>query len=138
MTDVHSKEVRSYNMSRIKSKDTKPELIVRKFLFSKGYRYRLHYKKLPGKPDLVLPKYKTVIFINGCFWHAHGECKYAVTPKSNQEYWLPKIEKNKGKDIVAYQQLAKMNWKVIVIWECMLKKNEQSGTLESLAENLLI
>jgi DNA mismatch endonuclease (patch repair protein) len=136
MADVHSKEVRSYNMSRIRSKDTKPELIVRKFLFPKGYRYRLHDRKLPGKPDLVLSKYKTVIFIHGCFWHAHEGCKYAVTPKSNQQYWLPKIEKNKLKDIAAYQQLVKMNWKVIVIWECALKKTEQSETLESLREAL--
>ncbi len=137
MADVHSKKVRSYNMSRIRSKDTKPELIVRKFLFSKGFRYRLYDKKLPGTPDLVLPKYKTVIFIHGCFWHAHKGCKYAVTPKSNQEYWLPKIERNTSKDIKAYKQLVEMSWKVIVIWECMLKKTEQSATLERLAENLI-
>jgi len=138
MADVHSKSTRSYNMSRIRSKDTKPELIVRKFLFSRGYRYRLHYKKLPGKPDLVLAKYNTIIFIHGCFWHAHEGCRYAVSPKSNQEYWLPKIKKNKLNDLATFEQLVKMNWKVIVIWECTLKKAEQIATLERLAESLII
>ena len=137
MADVHSKKVRSYNMSRIKSKDTKPELIVRKFLFSKGFRFRLHDKKLPGKPDIVLRRYKTAIFIHGCFWHAHEECKYAVMPKSNREYWLPKITNNKVKDIAAHQQLVKMNWKVIVVWECMLKKAVQSEILDRLVKDLI-
>ena len=98
MTDVHEPEVRSYNMSRIRSKDTKPELIVRKFLFSKGYRYRLNVKSLPGKPDIVLPKYKTVIFVHGCFWHGHEGCKYFVVPKTRTKWWLEKINRNKQKE----------------------------------------
>ena len=92
--DVHSKEIRSYNMSRIKSKNTKPEEIVRKFLFSKGFRYRKNDKSLFGHPDIVLPKYKTVIFVNGCFWHGHEDCKYFVWPKSNEEFWKKKIGSN--------------------------------------------
>ena len=95
MTDVHDKATRSFNMSRIRSKDTKPEMIVRKLLFRKGYRYRLHDKKLPGKPDLVLLKYKTVIFVHGCFWHGHEGCKYFVVPKTRTEWWLNKINRNK-------------------------------------------
>jgi len=92
MTDVHDKQTRSYNMSQIKGKNTKPEMLVRRFLFSKGFRYRLHVKDLPGKPDLVLPKYKTVIFINGCFWHGHEGCRYFVIPKTRTEWWLHKIK----------------------------------------------
>src|SRR5678816_647392 len=94
MADVHSKEIRSFNMSRIKGKDTKPEILVRKFLFSKGFRYKLHVKSLPGKPDIVLPKYKTVIFVHGCFWHGHEGCKYYVVPKTKTEWWLDKINGN--------------------------------------------
>ncbi len=93
MTDTHSPEIRSYNMSRIRSKDTKPELIVRKYLHKNGFRFRLHVKTLPGKPDIVLPKYKTVIFVHGCFWHGHKGCKYFVIPKRNIEYWKNKIQK---------------------------------------------
>jgi len=96
MADVHSKETRSYNMSRIKGKNTKPEMLVRKFLHAHGYRYRLHDKKLPGKPDIVLPKYKTVIFVHGCFWHGHNNCKYFVVPKTRTEWWLNKINGNIG------------------------------------------
>src|SRR6218665_2734895 len=98
MADVHSKEIRSYNMSRIKGKDTKPEILVRKFLFAKGLRYRLHDKQLPGKPDLVFPKYKKIVFIHGCFWHGHEGCKYFVVPKTRTDWWLSKINKNKEKD----------------------------------------
>ncbi len=92
MADVHSKETRSYNMSQIKSRNTKPEMLVKKFLHAHGFRYRLHVKDLPGKPDLVLPKYKTVIFIHGCFWHGHENCKYFVVPKTRTEWWLTKID----------------------------------------------
>lgn len=95
MTDVHDRETRSYNMSRIRSKDTKPEMIVRQFLYRAGYRYRLHDKKLPGKPDLVLRKYKTVILVHGCFWHGHEGCKYFVVPKTRKDWWLNKINSNK-------------------------------------------
>ena len=94
MADVHTKEIRSYNMSRIKGKNTKPEMLVRRFLHAHGYRYRLHDKKLPGKPDTVLPKYKTAIFVHGCFWHGHEDCKYFVVPKTSAEGWLNKINGN--------------------------------------------
>lgn len=136
MTDVHSKEIRSYNMSRIKGKDTKPEMLVRKFLFSKGFRYRLHDKKFPGKPDIVLPKYKTVIFIHGCFWHGHEGCKYYVVPKTRTDWWLEKIGKNILNDSKAIQYLTEIGWKVIVIWECELKKNQSDPTLQKLISEL--
>ena len=121
MTDVHDIETRSFNMSMIKGKDTKPEIIVRKFLFKNGYRYRLNYSKLPGKPDITLPKYNTVIFVNGCFWHGHERCKYFVVPKTRTEWWLNKIKKTKERDRKNYSALKENNWKVIVIWECELK-----------------
>jgi DNA mismatch endonuclease (patch repair protein) len=123
MADVHSKTIRSYNMSRIRSKNTKPEILVRKFLFSKGFRYKLHDKNLPGKPDIILPKYKTAIFVNGCFWHGHVGCKYYVVPKSRTEWWLNKINSNISRDTQKHAKLKKEGWKVIVIWECKLKKN---------------
>lgn len=136
MTDVHNKATRSYNMSRIKGKDTKPEMLVRKFLFSKGFRYRLHDKKLPGKPDIVLPKYKTAIFIHGCFWHGHEGCKYYVVPKTRTEWWLEKIGKNIVNDERAVKALLELGWKVIVVWECELKKNLSEQTLYKLIFNL--
>lgn len=132
MADVHSKEVRSHNMSRIRSKNTKPELLVRKFLFANGFRYRLHNKLLPGKPDIVLNKYHTVIFIHGCFWHKHENCKYAYVPASNTNYWLPKLDKNVEKDTYAIKELKKMNWKVLVVWECDLKPNKQAKNLKKI------
>lgn len=132
MTDVHDKKTRSYNMSQIKGKDTKPEILVRKFLFSKGYRYRLYYKKLPGKPDIVLPKYKTIIFIHGCFWHGHENCKYFVIPKTRTDWWLKKIERNKHLDCDNFQVLHELGWKVLTIFECELKKNNRDNTLNEL------
>ena len=101
--DVHTKEQRSYNMSRIKGKDTKPEMLVRRFLHANGFRYKLHDKKLPGKPDIVLPKYRTVIFVHGCFWHGHKNCKYFVVPKTRTEWWLNKINGNIANDIKAFK-----------------------------------
>lgn len=136
MADVHEPKVRSYNMSRIKGKNTKPEIIVRKFLFSKGFRYRLHVKNLPGKPDIVLPKYKIVIFIHGCFWHSHENCKYAAVPKSNIDFWNKKLSGNKEKDKVNEALLKKACWKVIKIWECELKTNVQTNTLDSLCKKI--
>lgn len=136
MTDVHSKETRSYNMSKIRSKDTKPELLVRKFLHSQGFRYRIHVKDLPGKPDIVLPKYKTVIFIQGCFWHGHGGCKYYVIPKTRTEWWFDKINKNKTKDQTSSQILKDNGWNIIEIWECELKKSVQSETLNQLSKRI--
>lgn len=136
MTDVHSKAVRSYNMSRIRSRDTKPELLVRKFLFSKGFRYRLHPKNLPGKPDIVLSKYKTVIFVNGCFWHGHENCKDFVIPKTKTDWWLNKIMGNKRKDLENSQKLIEAGWKTITIFECELKSVKLSESLNKLLDEL--
>ena len=130
--DVHDKKTRSYNMSRIKGKNTKPEMLVRKFLFANGYRYRLNVKTLPGKPDIVLPKYKTVIFINGCFWHGHEGCRYFVIPKTRTEWWINKISDTQKRDRDAENQLKMLGWKVIVIWECELKKDALNKTLDVL------
>lgn len=132
MADVHSKETRSYNMSRIKSGNTKPEMIVRRFLFKHGLRYRLHQKDLPGKPDIVLKKYKTVIFVHGCFWHSHKGCKYAVIPKTRTDWWSAKINKNVTNDESVLKRLSDIGWKVIVIWECMLKGSESDKILYTL------
>ena len=136
MADVHSKETRSYNMSRIRSKDTKPELLVRKFLHKNGFRYRLHVKELPGKPDIVLPKYKTVIFIHGCFWHGHQGCKYHVVPKSNEFYWTSKLNKNRTRDSELELRLAQLGWNVVTIWECKLKSQVVAETLSQLNQQL--
>jgi len=136
MADVHDKKTRSYNMSQIRSKNTKPEILVRKFLFSKGFRYRIHDKKLSGKPDIVLPKYKTVIFIHGCFWHGHDDCKYFVVPKTRKKWWLNKITRNKQLDIINSEKLLSDNWKVLIIFECQLKKDKQVFTLNELINNL--
>lgn len=124
MADVHSKETRSYNMSRIKSKNTKPEMLVRRFLHKNGFRYRLHVKDLPGKPDIVLPKYKSVIFIHGCFWHGHEGCKYYVVPKTRTEWWVEKIDKNKSNDIKAQGTLISTGWNIVNIWECAIKSKQ--------------
>ena len=115
-------------MSRIKSKDTKPEEIVRKFLFSKGLRYRKNDKRYPGHPDIVLPKYKTVIFVNGCFWHMHNNCSKFGMPKSRPEYWVPKLTRNKQRDEENYRKLTELGWRVLVIWECEIN----SSNLEKL------
>jgi DNA mismatch endonuclease (patch repair protein) len=121
MTDVHDPQTRSYNMSRIKGKDTKPEMVVRRFLFANGFRYRLHDKRLPGKPDLVLAKYKTAIFVNGCFWHGHEGCKYFVMPKTRVEWWKDKIDRNKNNDKKKVAMLIELGFEVITIWECQIK-----------------
>lgn len=132
MADVHDKATRSYNMSRIRSSNTKPELLVRKFLFAHGFRYRLHVKDLPGKPDIVLPKYKTVIFVNGCFWHGHKGCRYFVLPKTRTEWWLQKIKGTMLRDKMAEIKLNVMGWSVITLWECQLKKANITTTLADL------
>lgn len=136
MADVHNKETRSYNMSQIKGKDTKPEMLVRRFLHAKGFRYKLHDKTLPGKPDLVLPRYKTVIFIHGCFWHGHQHCRYYVIPKTRTEWWVNKINGNIANDRKAEALLAQAGWKVIIIWECELKKAVLENTLTRLQHQL--
>ena len=135
MADNHSKEVRSRNMSRIRSTDNKPEEIVRKFLFSQGFRYRKNDKKLPGKPDIVLPKYRTVIFVNGCFWHKH-DCPRFVWPSSNQDYWRPKILGNVERDKKNAEQLRSQGWNVIVVWECELKKAVRDERLYALCSEI--
>lgn len=134
--DVHSKETRSYNMSRIKGKDTKPEILVRKYLFSQGFRYRLYRKDLPGKPDIVLPKYHTVIFIHGCFWHGHEGCRYFVIPKTRTEWWVEKINANKENDRKNCGLLQEMKWDVITVWECDLRKEKREKTLLRISEEL--
>ena len=132
MADVHTPEQRSYNMSRIRNKNTKPEELVRKYLFSQGFRYRKNDSRLPGKPDIVLPKYKTVIFVNGCFWHGHEGCKYFRMPKTNTEFWERKISRNRERDREEQKQLARMGWHCITVWECELKGERREKTLESL------
>lgn len=135
MADNHSKEVRSINMSHIRSTNSKPEEIVRKYLFAEGFRYRKNVKKLPGCPDIVLPKYKTVIFVNGCFWHKH-DCPRFVWPSSNQDYWRPKILRNVERDNQSRKELETLGWKVITVWECELKKNVLNETLVKLIAEL--
>jgi len=136
MADKHSKEVRSYNMSRIKGKNTKPEMLVRKYLHASGFRYRLHSKNLPGKPDIVLPKYKTVIFVHGCFWHGHKDCKYFIVPKTNTDFWLNKINGNIINDKKVISALKKEGWKVFVVWGCELKNGKTERTITKLVRNI--
>lgn len=118
--DVHSAETRSFNMSRISGKDTQPEMMVRKWLWANGYRYRLHRKDLPGKPDIVLPAYNAVVFVHGCFWHRHG-CRMTTTPESRQGFWLAKFRENVERDSRNIEALLKEGWRVMVVWECTLR-----------------
>ena len=134
MADVHTPQQRRYNMQQIRAKNTKPEMLVRKFLHANGFRYSLHNKKLPGKPDIVLTKYKTIIFIHGCFWHGHTNCKYFAVPKTRTKWWLNKINTNKANDEKAGKALRKEGWKVIIIWECKLKPAKVERTLSLLPE----
>jgi len=136
MTDIFEPEARSYIMSKIKKVDTKPELIVRKFLYRNGFRYKIHEKKILGNPDIVLKRYKTVIFVNGCFWHAHKDCKLSKMPKSNLEYWLPKIKSNIERDIKNHQVLQGTGWNVVIIWECQLELEKQELTLKKILQTL--
>lgn len=118
MVDIISKERRSWNMSRIRSKNTKPEMVVRSMLHRMGFRFRLHDRKLPGNPDIVLPKYRTVIFVHGCFWHRHSGCSYAYTPKSRISFWEEKFSRNIERDQEAKSKLEILHWKVLTVWEC--------------------
>lgn len=136
MADNHTKEIRSMNMSHIRSKNTKPEEIVRKYLFSKGLRYRKNVRKLPGCPDIVLKKYKAVIFVNGCFWHKH-DCGRFVWPSSNVEYWSKKINRNVERDAQNIALLTEQGWRVLIIWECQLKKNVAEQNLEMLYDKII-
>ena len=136
MADTHTAQQRRFNMQQIKSTNTKPEMLVRKFLFAHGYRYKLHDKKLPGKPDMVLPKYRTVIFVHGCFWHGHYNCKYYTVPKTNTDWWLNKINTNKANDTKAVKALKKDGWKIITVWECDLKPAKVEKTLKKILFSL--
>lgn len=137
MTDVHNRATRSYNMSQIKSKNTKPEILVRKYLFSKGFRYSLHKKNLPGKPDIVLAKYKTVIFVDGCFWHGHKGCKFFVIPKTRMEWWISKINRNKKLDSINREKLIAEGWQVISIFECDLKGDKKISQLDRIEKMII-
>ena len=138
MVDKLSPEQRRKCMQANKSNDTKPELIVRKYLFSQGIHYRLHCSNLPGKPDIVLKKYSTVIFINGCFWHGHEACPYYRLPKTNTLFWKNKIETNRERDENVRQQLISLGWGVMVIWECQLKPSVREATLKEVVYNLSV
>ena len=124
-------------MSQIKRTNTKPEVVVRKYLFSKGFRYRINDKRYPGRPDIVLSKYKTVIFINGCFWHVHEGCKYFVWPKSNEDFWKMKLLSNKENDRKNIEKLRALGWKVIIIWECELRKGKREDQLKQVVFEIL-
>lgn len=132
MSDIMTPEQRSRCMSHIHSKNTKPEILVRKELFRRGYRYRINVSNLPGKPDIVLPKYKTVIFVNGCFWHGHEGCKYFVLPKTNAVFWENKIRQTQQRDASAILALHNIGWKIIVIWECELLSEMYTETIKKI------
>ena len=134
--DVFSKSKRSDIMSKVSGKDTRPELLVRKYLFSKGFRYRKNVKDMPGKPDIILLKYKTIIFVHGCFWHGHEGCDAAKLPASNVDYWIKKISSNIKRDSQNIQQLRMLGWNIIVIWECELKPKIRKNILEQLIEKI--
>lgn len=137
MADVHDKMTRSFNMSQIHGKNTKPEEIVRKYLFAQGLRYRKNDKRYPGHPDIVLPKYKTVIFVHGCFWHLHKGCSRAKLPTSNVEFWRKKLSANAERDIKEKNELEAIGWRVLVVWECQLKKQSVSKPYASYTSRLL-
>ena len=136
MPDRLTTEQRHRNMAAIRAKDTKPELLVRKFLWSRGFRYRLNHPRLLGKPDIVLRRYRTCIFVNGCFWHGHEGCKYFIMPKRRTEFWQTKINRNKERDTETQRKLASMGWHCITMWECQLKPKVRQATLESLEYTL--
>lgn len=136
MADNLSKEVRSMNMSHIRSVNSRPEELVRKYLFSKGFRYRKNVRSLPGCPDIVLTKYRTVVFVNGCFWHKH-DCPRFVWPSSNEEYWHSKIQRNVERDKKSFAELQALGWNVIIVWECELKKTKRDMRLALLVTEIL-
>ena len=136
MSDTLSQTQRSYNMSRIRGKDTKPEILVRKGLHARGFRFRLQDRRLPGRPDVVLPKYGVAIMVNGCFWHGHKGCRYATSPKSNVEFWETKIARNRHQDEVTEAHLEALGWTVITIWECELRGGAAQARLEALADEI--
>jgi len=137
MADKVDKKRRSEIMSSIRGQNTKPEMIVRKYLFSKGFRYRLHDKSLPGKPDIKLTKYNSLVFINGCFWHGHTDCKIYVMPKTNKKFWYSKIENNVERDKRNIELLKNLGWKIIVVWECEIKRKNRELALQNLVDKIL-
>ncbi|GIM49464.1 very short patch repair endonuclease [Capnocytophaga stomatis] len=136
MSDKYSKSKRSDIMSKISGKETKPEILVRKYLFAHGFRYRKNVKNLPGKPDIVLPKYKTIIFVNGCFWHGHKNCKKATLLKTNTEFWKEKISSNIERDKRQKQELQNRGYKVFIIWQCKLAEDFREATLSDLLKKI--
>ncbi|MBR3897392.1 MAG: DNA mismatch endonuclease Vsr [Bacteroidaceae bacterium] len=136
MPDKLSPEQRNRCMASIRSKDTKPEMLVRRYLFARGFRYRVNVKRLPGTPDIVLRKYRTVIFINGCFWHGHEDCRYFVLPKTNTSFWKAKINRNRERDMQKRIQLRLLGWHTIILWECQLKPKQREMTLKGLERTL--
>lgn len=137
MTDVHSKEIRSYNMSRIRSTETKPERLVRQYLFKNGFRFRKNVKNLLGKPDIVLQKYKTIIFVHGCFWHGHDNCIKFKLPKTKTKWWKNKISRNKTRDTLNCKKLKDIGWNIIIIYECELMKIKMEKTFKRLLSKLI-
>ena len=131
--DVHNPEQRSYNMSRIRSKNTKPEVLLRKALWNNGIRYSLHSKKLPGSPDIVITKHRIAVFVHGCFWHRHQGCKYTTTPETRKEFWEAKFSENIARDKRNYKALIEMKWKVLIVWECEVK-NEFEKTINKVID----
>ncbi|MCP4131007.1 MAG: DNA mismatch endonuclease Vsr [bacterium] len=137
-TDIYSATKRSEIMSKISGKDTKPELIVRKYLFSKGFRFRLNDKRYPGKPDIILPMYKTAIFVHGCFWHGHEGCKASRLPQTRKEFWEKKINDTKVRDKRNIRELKEQDWKVLIIWQCKIKnKKDRESYLEEIVRQIL-
>ena len=136
MSNFQTSPQRHANMAAIHGKDTKPEMVVRRYLWRHGFRYRLNHPRLPGKPDIVMRKYRTCIFVNGCFWHGHEGCRYYTIPKTNTEFWVNKVKRNKERDLKVQHELAEMGWHCITIWECELKPKVREKTLESLTFTL--
>lgn len=136
MADVHTKETRSFNMSRIRGKDTKPEMLVRKYLHAHGLRFRLHHSGLPGRPDIVLPRHRTVVLVHGCFWHAHDDKSCFRLPSSRTEWWQRKLGHNKARDWQQQRELSLLGWRVIVVWECELKSSCRAASLNQLMEHI--
>ena len=136
MTDSITSTQRHANMAAIHGKDTKPEMVVRRYLWGHGFRYRINHPRLPGKPDIVMRKYRTCIFVNGCCWHGHEGCRYYTIPKTNTEFWVNKVKRNKERDLKVQYELAAMGWHSITIWECELKPVKREATLKSLAYTL--
>lgn len=138
--DIWDKKKRSEVMSKIRSKNTKPELTFRKALFARGFRYRVNDKRLPGKPDIVLPKFKTVIFLHGCFWHKHENCKYAYTPKTNTKFWVDKITSNKERDKINMEKLTALGWNILIVWECEVRhkyKHNITPLIDRISDEIL-